>query len=129
MNLRELKLAIVIDDETPEIKKVNSFFHELFGDLQKYIIIDCEFYHNTYYMKNNKLVLIEQLNHNLLKFDYVFIFKQFEDVIGYTEMEEIIVFMIEKYFNIKKFRTSQIKNHDYQLFNDYKNQNLIQLII
>lgn len=87
------------------------------------------FYDNTYYVKNIKLVLIEQLNNDLLKFDYVFIFKQFEDVIGYTDMEEIIVFMIEKYFNIKKIRTSQIKNHDYQLFIDYKNQNLIQLII
>lgn len=129
MNLRDLKLAIAIYDETPEIKKVNSFFHELFGDLRKYIIIDSMFYDNTYYVKNNKLVLIEQLNHNLLKFDYGFIFKQFEDVIGYTDMEEIIVFMIEKYFNIKKFRISHIKIDDYQLFHYYKNQNLIQLII
>lgn len=129
MNLRDLKLAIAIDVETSEIKNVNRVFHELFGDLQKYIIIDSVFYNDTYYVKNNKLVLIKQLNHNLLKFDYLFVFKQFEGVIGYTDMEEIIVFMIEKYFNIKKFRTAQIKNHDYQLFINYKNLNLIQLVI
>lgn len=65
IDVRRLKLAIICNEETEEIKAINEFFVNLFNDVIIYKLSSTE----TIFLKNNKTILVYNTDDNYLNVD------------------------------------------------------------